>query len=425
MISLHDFGPSAWIIGDKNQTVAACALRGIAEVLDFDPRHLVGIPVNSPWNPEQRKSTALALSIWWRKHRGQPVTEAVAETAQGLPTNQALLLLMRVPPFMRSALLDRLLPLWAVKPPDLSICTSTMIAQLLALIRRHPNGEATVATWDLSRFPPLLTALWHSACGRMKPLDDLVNTALNQNPNAPTVSAQDPDLMRKLLTALAAQPTASRIAQLHECLRGSLDNPYRQQLLVALMIRSAWTDGFDALLPTAVETPGQFPHVYLSAPSPLYWALWSAVMDDQRPIPAGILKAITITSQGELAIDHLGGKYTDGLLIHSNWHLDQQVNQDGKPKPSVQGGKPKPLVMAQDLRVCDLMAWALLQQEWRRIFNPDDATSTLVDATINLTLPKSDRDKTLARLRARIHNHAVQHILIPLAPTPQKKDVSL
>ena len=416
VIKLDDQQPGSWVAGETIRPVSDGALRALAEVLEFDPRHLVGLPVNGPWDLRQRQAAAQALRAWWQQGQGRPLAEMVADAAEKLPTQQAVLLLLRVPTSMRLALLNRLVPQWSLKPPVLGALPTAAVARLLALMRLHPQGNATVNHWDLTAQPPLLVALWHSDGGKTTALDSFWNRMVTQRAVAPTVvHPQDSQLIRKLLVPIAGTPTPSRIARLADFLRSPADQPFVQQLMVALMIRSTWTDGCDALLPSATETPGAPPRVALGAPSALYWALWVQLLGDQRPLPTGILSAIKITSEGQLSIEHPGGMYSDSLEVK---YQSESLEKMEFKRPLTE----KSLVLATDLRICDLMVWALLQQERQYLFDGDAAMKEY--ATFDLTQPQAKREELLTRFRKVFSSRAMLHVLPPLAQAVVRNDVA-
>jgi hypothetical protein len=410
---LDDQRPSAWREGDVIHPIADCALFGMAEVLDFDPRHLVSIPVNAPWTDQRRSEAAASLRRWWQQARDHSLPDAVAKTAALLPAEQGIRLLMRVPNAWKSTVLQELMQNWAVQPPDLSHLSPRRASRLLALLAAQPGGRALAAQWNLDQLPPLLVALWRSGSGDSSPIDVLLEAALNQRPGDPPRFPADPFLIRKLIVAVSAAPLPQRIAQLTATLRRPTDDPVMQQVLMAAIFRSSWTQGLDALLPgAAINRHSQEPKWHYGNPTALSWALWSIAIDDQRPLPAGIRTALSTTDDGYFHIKHQGANASAELHMTA-----PDFNDHASVTPLIDQPKaPQSTELAADLRICDLVAWALMRQEHSYLYSGDPQTPWPI---VDLTLPKNQREKAVAQV-----GHAVRLHTFPLLMRPVADDAS-
>ncbi len=399
---LEDERPTHWRNAQGSfHPVGDAALRAIAGILTFDPRHLFGLQVASPWNQEERRRVAKALSDWHTATGHMPLSDALAQAALALSPTQAATVLMVAPPAAQSAILHQLSEQWMdpKRRPDLQHMQTIQVAHFISILLQSSEGQLVLPLFDLSSQPALLRAILDERKSSTNSLDDLLLETIH-SPSRTTT--EDKLLHRQLVVAANAFPTPQRAKMLCEVLLQSLADPATQNVLMQSLFPSNWIGNLDALIPGVQRNANGLFKFQRTEPTYLSWFLWSIAIEDPRPLPPEIKSALSLNEQRFLYIKHDGAEVSVPLDISF------------EEKPTFNKIHLK-TTLADDLRVCDLAGWALAAQE-TGYFCSKDAQNVITVPCVDLTEPLSKREPLVISMRKMILKLTAQNTQPPLSP---------
>jgi hypothetical protein len=284
-------------------------LHVLAAIIGFDPRLLVGRPVDAPWTDRERSTTISALRQWWRQNGARPLQEIVLERIGDLPPEDMANLLQAARPGFRSALLDRIAAAWkAVSPAIHSSDDLDSFAAILRFADRHAGFATVVQAWPTQGPLLPLMACWRERHGDASMLDAMLEQSL--------ALPSKRDLEYDFRMALSC-PSPSRLARLQMIAAGAVDDPRFWILLESLSERNAFPgEGRPALI-YLNGAPGAR---IVGSNQPPQWddmhaAVALTLLIDVRVLPASM---IHVPGRGGSLISFANGPR------HGVWSLDKR-----------------------------------------------------------------------------------------------------
>ena len=388
---LSDERPSRWIDQGIPRSIGDNALRAIAELTGVDWRWLVlddpavaavAAPIKSgigeqqrwhrwPWSHAQRQAVATALAAWWSAHRSQGPVTAVAGVIARMPMVQWDDLLQHIPDRFvdatTGAAVAQRIAAWRMPAGD----TGPMMADppwtvIRACLRWHgdPAVTAAIGGWPVAPWRDRLLRLRAQLGGGTAYDADLESFCAGRS-GMPADGGGNWDWQECINPAFnlglwAHEPTTARLTALRGCLAGSLDEGTALWMVARigygrLDVCGGW-DGTDRF--TAGKT----------APYAIPAALALAALEDRRPIPAARLK-----------------------------RLAEACTYD------------REIATMRDLRVCDVIAYRVLQGHQRLGLSrmPDGAGS----ADSWIAADREARDLRIAVLRGALAPVVADHLI--------------
>ena len=366
---LSDTRASRWLDGDQPgipfggkptvRTRGENALRAIAHLMGFDPRHLIARDLFVPWTATERAETAKALQAWYQAHGQEPVEGQLLAVITRLPAGSAAALISGRPEAERTSLIAAVVASWAKAQPTGEAAVG--FPALLALVGN--SAKAPVMAWPVEGEMRLALAIYHDQHGDPAALDALIPELLGDSE-----SHEDESDRHSLLAALAKRPSAERLAKLR-ILLDDYASPADQALLVAVLEDnwSAWDQDMQALIDGG-KPEDNSDQLCTNA---LGFALLAGLLAERVAVP---------TSQ---------------IMVHER---GLQVGRALLQNPHRGEGKPELLKPAADLRWCDVAACSVVGNSRRfRVGNdqPDELE-------FDVSAPIAERDAQLAALRIAI-----------------------
>lgn len=393
---LDDRRPSRWVDRGIPRTLGDNALRTLADLLQSDPRSLVGRDPKAAWNDAERTACATAIAAWWNANRAKGLAGVLAESLPGLPPAQALALVARQKPANRAKLQAALGRAWSANRPkeeDLAQVLQDWAAFLVAA-KDIPEVQAAMTGWKpRSHTLALACACWGQLHGDAGALDLALGATLDEG---------DGEAQSAALVLAGELPTLARLKLVEGLLARPDDDTYRALAL--------WTAGFSSrgghqLRPLIEAIRG--PDRQQQGGKPLRLAALAKVLDDQRPLPAGL-----VTISGEHLMVETGKGSRQGRPLR---------NQHG---PGAQA-KPAGNAPAADLRWCDLAGWGAFTNPWELGLHEQGR----LPAPLDLTAALAARDPQLKELRELVAEMAADALeeagLPPLGVKPADAPKSL
>ena len=172
----EDARASRWLDHGTPRCLGDNALRAIAGVIGFDPRLLLGRPLDAPWTDAERTATAGGLRAWWQQLAGRPLAEGLAAAIARLPPAAMAQVLAARPEEARKPLFEAIAAAWTAHAPAADQADG--LASVLALAGDQAAIAAAVRSWKIEgRLRPLL-ACWRDRHGDPAALDALLEEAL-------------------------------------------------------------------------------------------------------------------------------------------------------------------------------------------------------------------------------------------------------
>lgn len=385
--ALTDQRPCAWMEGVQPRLVGDNALRGMAWRLGVDPRLLAGLDATEPWTEEVRVRAAQQLREWWQQHRLLPLPLIAAGAVGSMSLEAQVQAVARTPKGQRQPVIAAITAAWLehdpfadpVDPPGqnppafmVNIPPSPAerargqrahVLQMLALADNRSVLLTTLARLPerpATRFP---RALASDLGGDPALLDVLIARALQGGCDAAETA--------EVLEAALLRPSPARLAVARTAIAadGPALSTWRRTVGVLLLQRPS---GHNPLLPTHGErAPG----------AAMRLSLASDALADQR------LVADCLHVAGPVYVEwRFGGDDQWGYVPFVG-------GVPGVDRASV-------LTIAPDLRVCDVVAFALHElARWVPAIAPAGCVTTA---------PVAERSAQIQPLRERVSAAATE-----------------
>ncbi|MCK6490093.1 MAG: hypothetical protein L6R48_17540 [Planctomycetes bacterium] len=393
---LDDRRPSRWIDRGIPRTLGDNALRAFAGLLQSDPRTLAGRDPKAAWNDAERTACATAITAWWNANRAKGLAGVLEETLPTLPLAQALALVASQRPATRARLQAALGRAWSAHPPKEQELEQSLqeFCTFLVAAKAVPEVETALSAWKPSAPQTILAiATWKQLRGDAAALDTAFTTVMKE---------ADSESLWTVLALAEELPTPARLKLVEGLLAHPDDDGYRALAL--------WTAGFSGRgsyqlrpLIEAIRGPGH----QQQGGKALRLAVLARVLDDQRPLPEGL-----VTIDGEHLMVEIGKGTRQGRQLR---------NQHG---PGAQA-KPAGAAPATDLRWCDLAGWGAFSNPWELGLHEQGQQP----APLDLTAALAARDLQLKELRELVAEKAATALeeagLPPLGGKPADAPKSL
>jgi hypothetical protein len=392
---LDDRRPSRWVDRGIPRTLGDNALRALADLLQSDPRTLAGRNPKAAWNDAERTACATAITAWWNANRAKGLAGVLAESLPGLPPAQALALVARQKPANRAKLQAALGLAWSANRPkeeDLAPVAQELAGFLVAA-KDVPEVQAAMTGWK-PRNPTLALACacWSQLRGDAGALDLVLSSTLDDG---------DFEAQSAALSLAGELPTPARMKLVAGLLARNDEDAYR---VVALWASAFSGHGIYQLHPLVEVLRGPDRK---QRPPAVRLAALAKVLDDQRPLPAGL-----VTIDGEHLMVETGKGSRQGRPLR---------NQHG---PGAQA-KLAGTAPAADLRWCDLAGWGAFTNPWELGLHEQGQPP----APLDLTAALAARDLQLKDLRELVAEKAAAALedagLPPLGGKPADAPKSL
>ncbi len=392
-----DEGASRWIQQGVPRTVGDNALRALVKILSFDPRLLVGRDPAAAWTDAERAATAKDLQTWWPKNQQRTRDDLLSEVLPKLHLSEVLTLVQQARGPAREALFTKLATVWKAGPPTMPQGYDGGLGNILGMGRSHAAFSATVDAWPRSGTGAALLQAWHALKGDTKDFDQAFAAACSPIASASAATTEDQDdqsfspygreqsPLVALLPLAFALPTPERLQVLETLLKGDFSVQPTTSLLHFMVNGMNQGSVYQALLEVERDELAR-PQAKMQQEAqrrvaiPLLLTL--TLLADQRPPPADLIRQQ----------QHQLGWYLQSLEEHS----DEQ--------PRVE---PKEVKFPDDLRICDLMAMIMRNSSYQfsKAFGWE-AMQPVQELRFNPTVPKAERDATLAEMRALLADFA-------------------
>jgi hypothetical protein len=393
---LDDHRPSRWVDRGIPRTLGDNALRAFAGLLQSDPRTLAGRDPKAAWNDTERSACATAIAAWWNANRTKGLAGVLEETLPTLPLPQALALVASQKPATRTRLQAALGRAWTARQPkDQELAQSLQeFCSFLVAAKAVPEVGTALTAWKPGAPQTILAiAAWKQLRGDDAALDDAIAAAMKES---------DGEALWTALALADELPTPARLKLVEGLLTNPDDDGYRALAL--------WTAGFsgrgsyqlrpliEAIRGSDRQQPGG---------KALRLAALAKVLDDQRPLPAGL-----VTVDGAILMVEAGKGARHGHPLRNPHDPGAQT-------------KPADAALAADLRWCDLAAWGAFSNPWELGLHKQGRQP----APLDLTAALAARDLLLKELRELVAEKAAAALeeagLPPLGGKPADAPKSL